>query len=311
MARDERVVLLGEDVGTTAACSAPPTASLDRFGDTRVFDTPISESAIVGASVGLSVAGLVPRRRDPVRRLHHAGVPPARRPARPLAVPQPQPVPLPGDRARAYGGGVRTPEHHSDSVEAPYTHTPGLKRRGAVERGRRQGPAHQRGAQRRPGARVRADPAATAPRDDVPDGEHLVALGRARDGARAGATRWSSRGARWSTSRWRPPTLVREQRGAHVGVIDLRTLAPLDVETHRARRRTCRARRRRARGAAHRGLRRRGGRHDPGRGLLLVGGTDPARRRRTTSARRRPLVEDWCRPDAARVVAALEASLDA
>ena len=47
----------------------------------------------------------------------------------------------------AYGGGVRTPEHHSDSVEAPYTHTPGLERRRAVERGRRQGPAHHRGAQ--------------------------------------------------------------------------------------------------------------------------------------------------------------------
>ena len=119
---------------------------------------PISESAIVGASVGLSVAGLVP-----VAEIQFGGF-------TMQAYHQ-----LVGQLARfryrsrgryhcpvtvrsAYGGGVRTPEHHSDSVEAPYTHAPGLERRGAVERGRRQGPAHHRGAQRRPGDRVRTDP---------------------------------------------------------------------------------------------------------------------------------------------------------
>ncbi len=60
MERDERVVLLGEDIGVNGGVFRATDGALARFGPQRVFDTPISESAIVGASVGLSVAGLVP-----------------------------------------------------------------------------------------------------------------------------------------------------------------------------------------------------------------------------------------------------------
>ena len=60
MERDERVVVLGEDVGRNGGVFRVTDGLLDRFGESRVFDTPISESTIVGASVGLSVAGLVP-----------------------------------------------------------------------------------------------------------------------------------------------------------------------------------------------------------------------------------------------------------
>ena len=60
MARDERVVLLGEDVGKNGGVFRATDGALERFGPRRVFDTPISESTIVGASVGLSIAGLVP-----------------------------------------------------------------------------------------------------------------------------------------------------------------------------------------------------------------------------------------------------------
>ena len=60
MARDERVVLLGEDIGANGGVFRATDGALDRFGPRRVLDTPISESAIVGATVGLSVAGLVP-----------------------------------------------------------------------------------------------------------------------------------------------------------------------------------------------------------------------------------------------------------
>ena len=126
MARDERVVLLGEDIGTNGGVFRATDGALDRFGPKRVFDTPLSESAIVGASVGLSIAGLVPVAEIQfggfTMQAYHQLV----GPARPPPLPQSQPLPLPGHRARAYGGGVRTPEHHSDSVEAPYTHTPGL-----------------------------------------------------------------------------------------------------------------------------------------------------------------------------------------
>src|SRR6476646_7392128 len=126
MERDERVVLLGEDVGVNGGVFRATEGALDRFGPRRVFDTPLAESVIVGASVGLSVAGFVPlaeiqfggftmqayhqivgqlaRFRYRSRGRFHC----------PVTVRAP------------YGGGVRTPEHHADSVEAPYAHAPGL-----------------------------------------------------------------------------------------------------------------------------------------------------------------------------------------
>ena len=58
MERDERVVLLGEDIGLNGGVFRATDGALERFGPKRVFDTPLSESTIVGASVGLSVAGL-------------------------------------------------------------------------------------------------------------------------------------------------------------------------------------------------------------------------------------------------------------
>ena len=60
MERDERVVLLGEDIGVNGGVFRATDGALERFGPQRVLDTPISESTIVGASVGLSIAGLVP-----------------------------------------------------------------------------------------------------------------------------------------------------------------------------------------------------------------------------------------------------------
>src|SRR5215212_11244069 len=60
MERDERVVLLGEDIGRNGGVFRVTDGALERFGPQRVFDMPISESTIVGASVGLSIAGLVP-----------------------------------------------------------------------------------------------------------------------------------------------------------------------------------------------------------------------------------------------------------
>ena len=159
MERDERVILLGEDIGHNGGVFRVTDGLLDQFGDSRVFDTPISESAIIGASVGLSVAGLVP-----VAEIQFAGFSPQayhqivgqlsrmryRSRSRfhcPVTVRSP------------YGGGVRTPEHHADSVEAPYTHTPGLKVVVPSTAADAKGLLAERGARPRPGAVPRAHPA--------------------------------------------------------------------------------------------------------------------------------------------------------
>ena len=115
MARDERVVLLGEDVGKNGGVFRATDGALERFGDRSACSTCRSRSRPSSApSVGLSIARARAGRRDPVRRLHHAGVPPARRAARPLPVPQPGPLPVPGHRAHR----VRRRRPHARSTTA-------------------------------------------------------------------------------------------------------------------------------------------------------------------------------------------------
>ncbi|SVC60333.1 uncharacterized protein METZ01_LOCUS313187, partial [marine metagenome] len=60
MARDERVVVLGEDVGRNGGVFRATEGLIEKFGERRVVDTPISEAAIAGSAVGLAMAGLVP-----------------------------------------------------------------------------------------------------------------------------------------------------------------------------------------------------------------------------------------------------------
>ena len=126
MARDDRVVLLGEDVGANGGVFRATDGVLERFGPRRVFDTPIAEAVIVGASVGLSVAGLVPLAEIQfagfsMQAYHQLVGQLARMRYRSRGRFQ-----CPVTVRAPYGGGVRTPEFHPDSVEAPYAHAPGL-----------------------------------------------------------------------------------------------------------------------------------------------------------------------------------------
>ncbi len=308
MARDERVILLGEDVAVNGGVFRATDGVLDRFGPRRVFDTPISESAIVGATVGLSVAGLVPlaeiqfggftmqayqqivaqlaRLRYRSRGRFHC------------------PVTI---RA-AYGGGVRTPELHADSVEAPYTHAAGLT---VVV------PSNAADAKGLLASAVRdADPVlflepipCYRTSGDVPAGEHLVPLGKARVEREARDAVVVTWGAMVDVA-CDAADAVRAARGAEVGVVDLRTLTPLDTETLVQ-------------------VAERAGRvvvvHEApltaGFGAEVVATIQEEAFYSLEAPIRRvagydvgsapPLVEDWCRPDVARVVAALDASLDA
>ena len=127
LARDKRVVLLGEDIGINGGVFRVTERLQQRFGEQRVFDTPLSESAIIGTSVGMAVYGL-----HPIAEIQFAGF---------LYLCMSQLV-TQASRIRfrsagvytcpmvvrsPYGGGVRTPELHSDSLEGIFMQTPGLK----------------------------------------------------------------------------------------------------------------------------------------------------------------------------------------
>nr|HET6902190.1 alpha-ketoacid dehydrogenase subunit beta [Ktedonobacteraceae bacterium] len=125
--RDKRVVVFGQDIGANGGVFRVTEHLQQRFGSERVFDTPLSESAIIGSAVGMSVYGL-----HPIAEIQFAGflfvcmnqlvTQAARMRFRSAgAYTCPMVVRAP------YGGGVRTPELHSDSLEGIFMQTPGLK----------------------------------------------------------------------------------------------------------------------------------------------------------------------------------------
>jgi 2-oxoisovalerate dehydrogenase E1 component beta subunit len=127
LAADDRVVVFGEDVGTLGGVFRVTDGLAARFGDQRVFDTPLAESGIVGTAIGMAMNGLVPV----VEMQFDAFAYPAfeqvtshlaklrNRTRGRLALPVVIRIPS--------GGGIGGVEHHSDSSEAYYAHTPGLR----------------------------------------------------------------------------------------------------------------------------------------------------------------------------------------
>src|SRR5690625_4778691 len=127
LAEDDRVLVLGEDVGVNGGVFRATEGLLDEFGEHRVIDTPLSEAGFTGAAVGMALNGL-----KPIVEIQFLGfIYPAyeqiathvtRMRSRTLGH-----FSLPMVIRAPYGAGVGAPEIHSDSVEALFTHMPGIK----------------------------------------------------------------------------------------------------------------------------------------------------------------------------------------
>mgnify|MGYP000222885250 CR=1 FL=1 len=127
MARDDGVIVMGEDVGVDGGVFRATDGLIERFGPDRVIDTPLAESSIIGMSVGLAATGF-----RPIAEIQFMGfVYPAinqlfghaarfrNRTRGRLSCPMVLRAP--------FGGGIHAPEHHSESTEALFAHIPGLR----------------------------------------------------------------------------------------------------------------------------------------------------------------------------------------
>jgi pyruvate dehydrogenase E1 component beta subunit len=178
--RDSSVMVMGEDVGRAGGVFRATAGLRDRFGPDRCFDTPLAEAGILGTAVGLCMAGWRPvceMQYDAFsypcldQLINHVGRYRWRTGGKmefPIVVRMP------------YGGGVRAPELHDDSPETYYVHTPGVKV--AIP----STPADAKGilaaAIRDPDPVVIFEPKLhyRTIKGDVPEGEHVVPLGKAR-----------------------------------------------------------------------------------------------------------------------------------
>lgn len=229
MAEDDDVVILGEDIGRAGGVFRATDGLLDRFGETRVLDTPLSESLFAGLAVGLGAQGFRPVVEYQFmgfiypaidQLLNHAGRLRTRTRGRltcPMVIRAP------------YGAGIHAPEHHSESFEALFTHIPGIKVVIPASAARAYGLLLA--AIRDPDPVVFLEPKRIyrAPKEAVADDGAALSLGQcfvSRAGKDVTLVTW---GAMLVESLAAAETLSAE--GVEAEVIDVATLKPLDFAT--------------------------------------------------------------------------------
>lgn len=229
MERDERVMLLGEDVGKNGGVFRASEGLQERFGEHRVVDTPLAESAIVGTAVGLAVAGMRPIAEIQFLGFIYEAMDQIASQAARIRFRSYGQYTVPLVIRAPYGGGVRTPELHSDSLEALFLHTPGLK---VVMPSN---PYDAKGlllaAIEDPDPVLFFEPLKLyrAFRAEVPEDWYTVPIGKARVVAE---------GTDVTLIGWGPtvPVIAQaakrldEERGYSCEVIDLRTISPMDTD---------------------------------------------------------------------------------
>jgi pyruvate dehydrogenase E1 component beta subunit len=228
MEQDDDVVVMGEDVGKNGGVFRATEGLYEDFGEDRVIDTPLAESGIVGTAVGMAAMGMKPVAECQFSGFMYPGfdqivshMPRLRTRSRgrftcPMVLRAP------------YGGGIRAPEHHSESKEAFYAHEAGLKV--AIP----STPYDTKGmlisAIRDPDPVIFLEPKLIyrAFRGDVPEGEYEVPLGEAavrREGSDVSVFTYGAM--------TRPTMEAAEEladEGIDAEVVDLRSVSPLDRE---------------------------------------------------------------------------------
>ena len=228
MERNSRVVVLGEDVGKEGGVFRVTDGLQATFGVNRVIDTPLAETGIVGVALGMAVNGLIPiaeiqfegflypcldQINNHITRIRNRS---RGRFTCPLVIRIP------------YGGGIHAPEHHSDSPEAILAHMPGMKV--VIPSTPHEAKGLLLSSIRDPDPVIFMEPKRIyrAIREEVPEGDYTIPLGKARmvqEGKDVTVIAWGA--------------MVREVLGAEeqlkadkidMEIIDLRTISPMDVE---------------------------------------------------------------------------------
>jgi 2-oxoisovalerate dehydrogenase E1 component beta subunit len=127
LAADERVLVFGEDVGTLGGVFRITDGLATRFGEHRVFDTPLAEAGIVGTAIGMAMNGLIPVVEMQFDAFAYPAFEQITSHLAKLRNRTRGRVELPVVVRIPFGGGIGGVEHHSDSSEAYYVHTPGLR----------------------------------------------------------------------------------------------------------------------------------------------------------------------------------------
>jgi pyruvate dehydrogenase E1 component beta subunit len=230
MERDDRVLVMGEDVGRDGGVFRVTDGLIDEFGEKRVIDTPLAESAIIGTATGMALAGLRPVAEMQFSGFSYLMIPQLEGNASRLRSRTQGQMSVPLVVRAPYGGGVRALEHHSESREATYAHFPGVKV--VIPSGPRNARALLVASIRDPDPVVFLEPKRSyrAFKEEVPEEEEVLPIGRAqvvREGDDVTVVTW---GAMMRTTLAGIDAMEKE-RGISVELIDLLSISPMDSNT--------------------------------------------------------------------------------
>jgi 2-oxoisovalerate dehydrogenase E1 component beta subunit len=230
MRADERIVMLGEDIGRRGGVFRVTAGLLEEFGEDRVVDTPLAESGIIGSAIGMALNGLRPIAEIQFLDFIHSAMDQIMNEAARIRYRSNNDFSCPLVIRVPFGGGVHGALYHSQSIEAVFVHTPGIKVVAPAT------PTDAKGLLR------------TAIHDDdpvlflehkkmyrlikgqVPDGPYEVPLGQARivqEGTDATVIAYGM----MVHEAVKAASVIANETGTSIEIIDLRSLKPLDENT--------------------------------------------------------------------------------
>ena len=230
MQSDDRVCVMGQDIAINGGVFRVTKGLLEKYGETRVIDTPLAENGIMGTAVGMAIYGL-----KPVAEIQFSGF--TMQAFDQIEQNMARIRNRSRNRYRAsmvmrtpYGGGIRAVEHHSESREAYWAHTPGLKV--VIPSGPRNARALLNAAIEDPDPVVFYEPKAIyrAFRDDVPDEPETMEIGKAQVVREGEDITMIAYGAMMRPTLEAAEDLV-DIHNVNVEVIDLLSIKPMDTET--------------------------------------------------------------------------------
>ena len=231
MENDDGVIILGEDVGVDGGVFRATDGLITQFGEERVLDTPLAESAIAGMSIGMAAYGLKPVCEIQFSGFSYQTFHQIENHAARLRWRSQGRYHVPMVLRTPYGGGVRALEHHSESREIYWAHTPGLKM--VIPSGPRNARALLVSAIRDPDPVIFYESKALyrAYREEVPDKEETMPIGKStivRDGKDLTMISYGT----MMRPTLEAASVLKEKEGVEAEVIDILTVAPLDDELY-------------------------------------------------------------------------------
>jgi pyruvate dehydrogenase E1 component beta subunit len=227
MEKDDRVIVLGEDVGRDGGVFRVTDGLVDLFGEQRSMDTPLAESCIVGMSIGMAIYGLRPVCEIQFSGFSYLNFHQVECHASRMRWRTQGRLSVPMVLRAPYGGGVRALEHHSESREAFWAHIPGLKM--VIPSGPRNARALLVSAIRDPDPVIFYEPKAVyrAFREEVPEEEETMPLGVPQVVQEGKDLTMISYGAMMRPT-MEAASILKEKDGVEAELIDLLTISPLD-----------------------------------------------------------------------------------